>query len=233
VFHYTIDGKGDIAVAAGHCSPPQIVNAGNHVITENLAKSTVNGNAVPVGFAFVSSTATGPLGDNRATSGTASNGGNPITVNVPYFSDPANGGETLVTFTNRVLRFYIKVCKVVDPGSLTPLAGDTFSGLAAARNLKGTVPWGPLTNGQCSGLLSPPSQNGWPVINFNGDPTSALVQETIAGPYFISAASVDNPWPGTSPPFIDHSIPGVNNVSWTPGVGVNVVTITNKYTPPN
>jgi hypothetical protein len=160
VFHFSVDGKGDYAVAAGHCSMPIIVNAGSHTIQENLTKSTVNGNAVPVGFAFVSSTATGPLGDNRATSGTASNGGNPITVNVPYFSDPANGGEALVTFTNRVLRFYIKVCKVVDPGSLTPLAGDTFSGTAAARNTRGIVQWGPLTNGKCSGLLSPPTQNG-------------------------------------------------------------------------
>ena len=86
-----------------------------------------SGKTVSFGFAFVSSTATGPTGDNRATSGNANNGGNPITVNAPYFSDPVNGGETLVTFTNRVLRAQIKVCKVVEPGSLTPLGNDVWN----------------------------------------------------------------------------------------------------------
>ena len=128
VFHFSIDGKGDYAVAAGHCSMPVIVNAGSHTVQENVAKSMFGsehptGQTVSFGFAFVSSTATGPTGDNRATSGNANNGGNPITVNVPYFCDPVNGGETLVTFTNRVLRAQIKVCKVVESGSLTPLRG--------------------------------------------------------------------------------------------------------------
>ena len=57
--------------------------------------------------------------------------GNPVTVNVPYFFDQTNGGETLVTVTNRVLRAQVKVCKVVDPGSLTRSA--TTSGRTGVR----------------------------------------------------------------------------------------------------
>ena len=68
-------------------------------------------------------TATGPTGDNRVVA----TAGNPVTVNVPYFFDRTNGGETLVTVTNRVLRAQVKVCKVVDPGSLTAIGSNVWS----------------------------------------------------------------------------------------------------------
>ena len=235
VFHFSIDGKGDYAVAAGHCSMPIIVNAGSHTVLENLAKSQVfgsehpTGQTVPLGFAFVSSTATGPTGDNRATSGTANNGGNPITVNVPYFSDPVNGGETLVTFTNRVLRFQIKVCKVVESGSVTPLLpyDGTYGGTVSSRT-DGSAPWSRLSNGQCTGLLSNSNQpTGWQVIDDDGDFTTATLVETSSGPYFISAATVDNTWPGQGGTTITGT--PARTVTWHPGIGVNVITITNKY----
>ena len=70
IFHFSIDGAtsgplSDVQVAAGHCSMPLIVNVGQHTITENLARTTVNGKTITLGFAFVSATATGPTGDNR------------------------------------------------------------------------------------------------------------------------------------------------------------------------
>ena len=62
-FNFSVDGsKTTIPVQSGHCSPPQLVPAGTHTVKE------VN---IPTGFQFVSSTATGPLGDNRATSARA------------------------------------------------------------------------------------------------------------------------------------------------------------------
>ena len=85
--------------------------AGNHTVKE------VN---IPYGFQFVSSTATGPTGDNRRR---RRERGNPITVSVPWFNDPTNGGETLVTFTNKVQRVQLKICKLIEPGSDTALGG--------------------------------------------------------------------------------------------------------------
>src|SRR5262249_46465667 len=129
-FVFKVDGAksgplAGISVVAGHCSMPLVVPVGSHTISEKL----------PYGFQLVSVTATGPTGDNRVVSGT-----NPVTVSVPYFSDPANGGETLVTFTNRVLRAQVKICKVVEPGSKTPLAGNGFPFFVQADGLGDITP---------------------------------------------------------------------------------------------
>ena len=230
IFHFSIDGAtsgplSDVQVAAGHCSMPLIVNVGQHTIRENLARTTVNGKTITLGFAFVSATATGPTGDNRVVTS-----GNPVTVSVPYFADPANGGETLVTITNRVLRAQIKVCKVVEPGSVTPLAGDTWQYSAVSlQALTSATPNQTATNGTCTGLIVPgdPSQSaGWQIIDTSGSPIDLIVVETtFSGPglWVIQDASVDNPYPGTPTSL------KANTFLWSPGPGVNVVTITNKY----
>ena len=59
----------------------------------------------------------------RPVTTAAARGGNPITVSVPWFNDPTNGGETLVMFTNKVQRVQIKICKLIDPGSVTAIGG--------------------------------------------------------------------------------------------------------------
>ena len=105
-------------------------------------------------------TATGPTGDNRVV-GSA---GNPVTVNVPYFADPANGGETLVTVTNRVLRAQVKVCKVVEPGSLTRSGRHVGTTAPQPQALTTATPNQTAMNGTCTGLIAPgdPNQSaGW------------------------------------------------------------------------
>src|SRR5262249_18330633 len=112
VFHFSVDGGKQIDVAAGACSLPMVVPVGPHTVKE------VN---IPTGFMFVSATATGPMNDNRATSG-----GNPITVSVPYF-DGTPGGETEVTVVNKVIRAFVKICKQVPLSSSAQLGSSTFS----------------------------------------------------------------------------------------------------------
>ena len=204
---------------------PIIVNAGSHKVQENVAKTNIGNTVVGWAFAFVSSTATGPTGDNRATSGTASNGGNPITINVPYFDDPTNGGETLVTFTNRVLRAQVKVCKVVDPGSLTPLGNNVWSYHAVALGLGSATPDQTASNGTCTGLIAPGdgSSAGWQVVTTSGAPVAVTVTESLVSgspAWFISGASVDN---GAATTINGH------NITFVLVPGINVLTVTNKF----
>ena len=233
IFHFSVDGAttgplADVAVAAGHCSPPIVVPVGQHTIKENLAQTNIGNKTIAFGFAFVSATATGPTGDNRVATA-----GNPITVNVPYFSDPVNGGETLVTVTNRVLRAQVKFCKIVDPGSLAAIGNDVwFYEAQAANGLPYNKTDQTASNGTCTGLLTPldPTQSaGWQLILTSGDVNSILASETLLSgnpSWVVSGVSVDNTYPGL--PDVSRS-PNSNVWSWHPGAGVNVVTVTNKY----
>jgi hypothetical protein len=134
-----------------------------------------------------------------------------------------------VTFTNRVLRFQVKVCKIVESGSLTALKSvdGTYNGTVTSHT-DGPASWSGLANGTCSGILTSSTQPaGWQVIDGDGDFTTADVIENNNGQhYFISAATVDNTWPGQSTVTINAA---GNDVSWHPGIGINVVTITNKW----
>ena len=155
-----------------------------------------------------------------------------MTVNVPYFFDQTNGGETLVTVTNRVLRAQVKVCKVVEPGSLTPLGNNVWSYGGSSQGVGSALPQQTATNGTCTGLIVPASSGqsaGWQIITTTGSPASiSMFEFTASGTpaWVISAASVDNLFPG-APAAVFGNTPPV--VIWEPGAGVNVVTITNKY----
>jgi hypothetical protein len=211
VFHFAVDGAksgalSDIQVAAGHCSNPIIVNAGSHTVNENLSKTP--------GFQFVSSTATGPTGDNRVLSGT-----NPVTVSVPYFGDATNGGETLVTFTNKVQRASIKICKLIDPGSQTPIGGLDYS---FQTSVNGGVFGEPVTvhppypgSSSCTGVLL-----NVPVVKPDGTPSTITVQEVQQAAAEAQSITVQN---GT----VTGTDLAAGSVTFTPGVGINIVTYTN------
>ena len=210
VFQFKVDGLPQFGVAAGRCSGPLSVPAGNVVVNE-LALAN---------FAFVSSSATGPTGDNRVVSGT-----NPVTVSVP-FGGVSN--ETLVTYTNRVLRSSFKICKLIDPGSTTPLSGLSFQ-----------FDWQTLVNGVLSPIstvsVSPPYPGpdactgllgNIPVVNADGTPTMVGVGE-IANPavYRAGSVTVQNGTITFGPADI---APYTGLVNFAPGAGVVIVTYTNR-----
>jgi len=179
VFHFSVDGSPtETDVAAGVCSLPQLVPAGTHTVKEV---------DLPYGFQFVSSTATGPLGDNRATSG-----GNPITVSVPYLD---SGGETQVTVVDKVIRASLKICKLVDPHSQAALGSSTFSFFYTVVNDVGGFSEGvDVPAGTCTGLINGdathPNPYGFPIVNSDGSPTFILVTEGLTGGFHITSITV-------------------------------------------
>jgi hypothetical protein len=222
VFDFVVDGAthgplADVKVAAGHCSQPLIVSVGSH---------TVNETPIPHGFQFVSSTATGPTGDNRIVSGT-----NPVTVSVPFFGDATNGGETLVTFINKVQRANLKLCKAIDPGSLTALKKMSFNIFWTFGNdtesdsgLEELDPPFP----SCTGLLGGPY--GLPIINTDGTPALIITVESGDG-FQVKTITVSG---GVFDPSFDPNPDlEVGEAVIDPGPGVVVVTYTNEWAPPS
>jgi hypothetical protein len=240
-FFFSLDGsKTLIPVAAGHCSMPQIVPAGTHTVREpafgkdwddNWESEQLN----PYGFQFVSSNATGPMGDNRCVPQDLSatpNCGNPITVSVPWFKDPSNGGETLITFTNKVLRASFKICKQIDPGSVDELGGLNYT--FKVKYLTTTPPFFFQFNTtvfppypSCTGLLPPTGPI--PVVLPNPLKPGTLIPNIVTITETLPKGA-DNP-----DILVNNGLglqfPGSGTVLFIPGPGVVVVTYTNKAKP--
>jgi len=229
--------SGTVAVTPPHCSPMLIVPVGNYRITENLSTVTTTGGMAvsPRAFQFVSSTATGPTMENRcvpAQNGNNPNCGNPAVVSVPYFlsSDGVAYGETLVNFTNRVAKFQVKICKYIEPGSLQPLGGRSYSynvyvngtlqvfGDATATTVNPDYP-------SCTGILL-----NSPVIQPNGTAARVSVEERASPNTKVQSATVDA---GTGVLFPGSTEGGAavaaRTVTFNPGVGPNAVSFTNMY----
>jgi len=235
--------SGTLTAAAGRCSPPVLVPVGTYQVTEQLSQTTtIGGTPEPRAFSFVSSTATGPTGDNRCSpvnNSSNPNCGNPITVTVPYFNrlkDPVLYGETTVAFTDRVNRTTIKICKYVESGSTTPLnpLSFTFNVFANGSPIPGSgTLLTTVTPGTCTGLLG---GTGFPVITPGGTPTQLAVEEQWNGPYRpvpVTGMSVDAA-PFTypcSPPTAPAGTRSNFTVCWSPVVGNNVVSVTNMSGP--
>lgn len=207
VFGFTVTGvSGTVQVAASKCSQSILVPAGTVTVTESSTP----------GFGFVSSTASGPSGDNRATSGTAANGLDPITVTVPWFDDPNGGGLTTVDFVNKVYRVQLKICTVIAPGSTGSLGNTTFSYQISVNG--SFVPGGFVSQPpypSCSGLML-----NVPIIDpATGKAASIKVKETN---YTPTSMTVQNT--AASPPVQT----GAAYIQFAPGVGNDVVTFTNS-----
>jgi hypothetical protein len=210
LFTFTVTGVASpVQFAAGQCSLPQVIPAGSVKMTET---------SIPTGFAFVSSTATGPMGENRATSGTAADGGNPITVALPWFGDPSGGGDTTVTVVNRVLRAQLKVCTVIAPGSTGSLAGTTFSYTISVNGNQVQTVTSASPYPSCTGLLL-----SVPIVKPGGGKATIKVKPVVPGgaTYAPTGFSIDN-YSGT--PSIQLSSPYY--ISYTPAVGNAAVTVT-------
>ena len=210
-----------VPVAAGRCASRWSCRPA----TTRSRRSTI-----PYGFQFVSSTATGP--DRRQ----------PVRPAGRELRQPdhryravvqrrANGGETLVTFTNKVQRVSIKICKLIDPGSATAIgAGATRStsrrSTASQRDAASTSPPYPGAN-SCTGLLF-----NIPVINPNGSGTTITVTEQINGPYHPTGIDLTFGNGGTGSVTFGGG-PGRNSLALS-GIpaGVMVETWTNAYGAP-
>ena len=223
-FNFSVNGGTAFPVRAGlGCSGPMTVPAGTATVAET----------VPANFAFVSATGTDPSGQvDRTVTGTPKGGANPLTVNIPF---PGGGGnETLVTFTDRVLRATFKICKLIDPGALTPLGGmnytftwsGAFNGNATFINGTNMVTPPYAINGtpipSCTDILGTTTAGGGglPVINPNGTPTTITVLETVApGVFKVLTINVDN---GTVT-----TVANANPVTANPHPGIVTFTFTN------
>jgi hypothetical protein len=208
VFSFVVNGDTahPIALAAGRCGQPVVLPAGTVKVEET---------PLPTGFQFVSSTATGPLNDNRCVPPVA-NCGNPITFTVPYFNDPAGGGETLVKFVNQVQRVQLKICKQIDPGSTTAIGSLSFTfDYAWSGGGSGKATLSPPYIA-CTGLIGGPG--GIPIVQPDGTATKIVVQEEINGDYHVSDITLDS---GT---VISNTPPAI---VFNPAVGFATVTFTN------
>jgi hypothetical protein len=221
--------SGTTLVSPGHCSPPIKVVPGNYTITENLSKTTTSGASPKPApfFQFVSSTATGPTGDNRCVP-PAANCGNPLTVSVPYFlsSDPVAYGETKVSIVNKVQRAQFKICKQIAPGSETPLGKLSYAFEVTWTG--GPTPAARVTVDpsypSCTGLIG--GSGGIPnipIIQPDNSPTQITVGEEINGDYQVQSITIDQ---GT---VVSNTPP---SITFNPAVGTTVVTFTNAFNPP-
>ena len=219
VFNFKVDGQDRTArgavVAAGHCSPPLVVPVGHGTRSPRSRCRT--------GSQFVSATATGPTGDSR----------------VVERRQPAHGERAVLQGRTAAARrssrsrtrcsaVGVKICKLIDPGSVSTSIANLDYRFDVYLNDSKT----PLITG---GVKPPyPGPAGCvgpfvntPIVNLDGSPVTLTVLEEAGANYAPSAATVDNYKPGTTPaPLL-----GSGGISFTPGVGIDVVTITNMWTP--
>jgi hypothetical protein len=226
VFHFAVGGDtvgvpaGGSSATAG-CSHPITVQPGSHVqITE----------AVPTGVA-VTAVSVGP-----GTTLTSSAGG-AVEVTVA-------AGTNVVTFQNEVAvppptggdqgggnqggcgssgcggwgGGGLKICKVIDPGSLASIGGRDY-----------TFTWSDLLGNSGSGTVHPPYPGAQdctglmgnvPIVLPNGSPNAITVTEQASSNVVVSSVDVSN---GTNKTVAGRS------VTFYPGPGVVVVTFTNRW----
>ena len=218
--------KGTVKIAAGACSLPQVVPAGNYIVTEDLSKLTVPlGNGVKAqAFAFAASDARGPMDDNRCVPqqstadnydlpvvGTVvnTNCGNPLTVSVPYFnsSDPIKFGETTVTVWNKLVRSSVKssVKVVTLPRTRWRSSARPRSTSRGARRAMAVRTAPPTLPGTCFGI-----HGSFPIAISDGigglAPNKVTVKETIHRIAYVSSATLTGGQP-TARAYNDRNTP--------------------------
>jgi hypothetical protein len=197
-FRFRIDGGAMFLVQAGKCAPARRVAPGSHTVTE-LAEA--NYDLVDVIVSPASRLQSLSLA-NRS-----------VTVDVPYAGN--GNGETAVTFVNAVKRGQIKVCKVVQTGSLDALGTTDFT---FSVSLNGGQPFtlGPIRNGECA-----LADGDFPILTPAGTPTTVNVQEDPVPGVVVTDITFQGPGTVTGTSLCGRSI------SYNLGAGVNQATFTN------
>jgi hypothetical protein len=202
-FSFRIDGGGTIQVQAGKCSPPKRVTVGNHTVTELNTQPSYEldpngpGGGIDV---FPADRLVAKNLPNRT-----------VTVSVPY----AANGETLVTFTNRIKRGVIKVCKVVQTGSLDAL-GTTDFNFNVSINQGAPFTVGPISNGECVLV-----DGDFPILDASGNPTRVDIQEQAVPGVQVTDITYQG-----SGSVIGSTLCG-RTIAYNLGAGVNITTFTN------
>ena len=150
---------------------------------------------------------------------------------MPYFNTSgAGGGETLVTFVNKAPQATIKVCKLIDPGSVTPIGGKSFTFKI----------WSPSPSGNTlltSGSVSPPYPGpascvllgSYPVQQDDGTPTKLLVGEVAQNGVQVQSITLNG-----NATVNTNNVNSNGKINFTlTGPGVIVLVFTNAATPPN
>jgi len=187
-FTFRIDGGAPFAVQAGKCSPPKKVSVGNHSVTESAAPDYELDPYAP-GSGITAFPADREVNKTLAT--------RTITVSVPWAK---YGGETLVTYYNRIKLGRVKVCKTITPGSVDALSGKTFdynvyvgqSPVDFNARVAGLLP------GECAFASDPETglPVDYPVLQPNGNQTPVGVLEQNAAqppnqvPFYVSGIAV-------------------------------------------
>jgi hypothetical protein len=143
-----------------------------------------------------------------------------VHVAVPY---APKGGETLVTYYNRIKKGRIKICKQIVYTSQDSLGGKTFDFAWRVDGRSGTEH---LKPGECTYVLGESN-----VIDANGNPTPVSVTETTPGLGAPGGYSIDsiNVQFGRDP-IVTNTSTGV--ATWNLGPDTNVVTYTNRSIDP-
>ncbi len=218
-FTFRIDGAGALKVRAGTCSLPQRVSVGTHTVTENsdpdyeLDPGSLAQDLLGLGTngGIVVSPADREVSRSLNT--------RTVTVNVPWAS---NGGETLVTFYNRVRLGQVKVCKLIPYTSTDSLGGKPFTYTVKIDGR--TFHLGPIYPGECTSFTDP-----FPILTSPGVKTPVTVTEDGAtgNPnYTVTGITVTG---GR-----DVGTPDLTNgiINFNLGPGLDVVTYTNKAKDP-
>jgi hypothetical protein len=224
---------------------PKKVSVGNHTVTESAA-TDYELNPYAPGSGITAFPADREVSKNLTT--------RTITVSVPWAK---YGGETLVTFYNRIKLAKIKVCKTITPGSVDALSGKTFDYNVYVGQTPVDVNWTVkgLLPGECA--LATDFEGKvieYPVLTPAGDPTPVGVLEQNAAqspnqiPFYVSALAVTGNRTGSTvykacnpaaysptgvhcdfftPPVLVDGAFPNVHVEWFLGAGVNVVTFTN------
>ena len=188
--NFLVDGSKKVQVRAGKCSMPLRVTVGNHTVVEqsyqNPAANAPYAPTLPIiqlsssssnyeldtGGSFFGISYTTPGGGidvspaDRLISKNLST--RTVVVSVPY---GPNGGETLVTYYNRIRKGQIKICKTIPYTSQDSLGGKSFTFKWTVDHQGGTVS---LMPGECSYVLGQSN-----LIDQDGNPTHVSVTEAI------------------------------------------------------
>ncbi len=131
-------------------------------------------------------------------------------MSVPYGTQ----GETLVTFYNRIKRGFVKVCKVVQTGSLDALGTTDFTFSVSVGT--DSFMLGPIKNGECA-----ISAVDYPILQPNGMPTVVNVTENP----IMGVVVTDITYTGSGT--VNGASTCLGSISYNLGGGVNVTTFTN------